>query len=316
MSFAGIDVSKMHLDLAVRSKEEVTTERFENTSDGIDQLTERLKKNAPKRIVLEATGGFERPVSAVLASANLPVAVVNPRQVRDFAKATGRLAKTDVIDAGVLALFAERIRPEVRPVPSQEQQAFSALVTRRRQILAMQGAERNRLQTAPSQTVRADIEAHLRFLQKRLQETERRLTEAVEASAMWREEERLLCSAPGVGEVTAHTLMAQLPELGEANRQEIAKLVGIAPLNQDSGQRRGQRTCWGGRSEVRATLYMATLAAIRFNKRIRDFYHRLVERGKPKKVARVAAMRKLLVILNTMVKNNTTWDPDFHASSA
>lgn len=317
MTFAGVDVAKDHLDLALVGRDErKPADRFPNTATGIDQLVQRLTEARPERVVLEATGGYERPVAAALATAELPVVVINPRQVRDFAKATGRLAKTDRIDASVLALFAERIRPEVRPLPSGDQRALSALVARRRQLQQMRTAERNRLQTAPSEAVRADIEMHLRFLSKRLEEAERQLEEAVEKSPMWRAEEQLLCSVPGVGKTTARVLLAELPELGKANRQEIAKLVGVAPLNCDSGQMRGRRSTWGGRASVRSALYMAALVATRHNRKIRAFYHRLLDRGKAKKVALVATMRKLLVILNTMVKNGTAWNPDLHASSA
>lgn len=319
MTCVGIDVSKDHLDVALRREEEVQTSRFANSSEGRQALARRLSEadseQSLERVVLESTGGYERLASAALAAAGLPVAVVNPRQVRDFAKATGRLAKTDEIDASVLALFAERIRPDVRPLPSASQKAFSALVTRRRQIQEMKTAEQNRLQTAPSEAVRSDIEAHLRFLSERLEETKRSLNEAVEESPLWREQEQLLCSAPGVGKTTAHVLLAELPELGEASRQEIAKLAGVAPLNCDSGRMRGRRSTWGGRASVRSALYMAALTATRHNRKIRGFYHRLLGRGKAKKVALVACMRKLLVILNAMVKNGTAWNPDLHASS-
>lgn len=326
MICVGIDVSKSQLDVVVRREvdgqesDDESDDReaacYANSADGIERLTDRLGEIDPDRIVLEATGGYERPVAAALAAAGLPVAVVNPRQTRDFARATGRLAKTDEIDAGVLALFGERIRPEVRPVASADQEAFAALVARRRQLREMKTAEENRLQTAPSNAVRSDIEEHLAFLETRLAEAERQIEEAVEKSPMWKEEEELLCSVPGIGQTTAHVLLAELPELGEANRQEIAKLVGVAPLNADSGQRRGQRTTWGGRASVRKALYMATLVATRHNERIRDFYQRLLSRGKAKKKALVACMRKLLVILNTMVKNGTAWNPDLHSASA
>ena len=216
MTCAGIDVAKGHLDLAIRfGSEEVEAHRFDNTSDGIDQVKELLCEADPDRVVLEATGGHERPVSAALAAAGLPVAVVNPRQTRDFARATGRLAKTDEIDARVLALFGERIKPEIRPAPSEDQEVFSALVARRRQLLEMRTAEENRLGTAPSEAVRSDIEEHLSFLEERLAETERQIEKAVENSPVWREEQELLCSIPGVAEATAHVLMAELPELGE-----------------------------------------------------------------------------------------------------
>lgn len=317
MTCAGIDVAKEHLDLAIRlDSGTVETRRVDNTSEGIDQVTERLCEADPERVVLEATGGYERPVSAALAAAGLPVAVVNPRQTRDFARATGRLAKTDEIDARALALFAERIQPEVRPAPSEDRERFSALVARRRQLQKMKTAEENRLGTAPSEEVCSDIEAHLSFLEERLAETERQIKEAVQESPIWREKEELLCSIPGVAETTARVLLAELPELGEANRQEIAKLVGVAPLNRDSGQQRGQRSTWGGKAPVRKALYMATLAATRCNRRIREFYARLVDRGKAKKKAMVACMRKLLVIMNTMMKNGTYWNPEYHTSSA
>jgi len=241
--------------------------------------------------------------------------VVNARQTRDFAKATGRLAKTDEIDARILALFAERIKPEVRPLPDRDQQALAALVARRRQLVEMRAAENNRLHTAPSEAVARSIRAVVATLSDQIEEAERQLNEAVEESSLWKEREELLTSVPGVGENTAHALIAELPELGEANRQEIAKLVGVAPLNCDSGQRRGQRTTWGGRASVRSSLYMAALVATRYNERLKDFYHRLLERGKAKKVALVAVTRKLLVILNTMVKNGTMWNPDLHTTS-
>ncbi|MCS3856616.1 transposase [Salinibacter ruber] len=255
MTNAGIDVAKDHLDLAIRRDDgEIETRRVDNTPEGIDQLKELLCEADPDRIVLEAIGGYERSVSAALAAAGLPVAVVNPRQTRDFARATGRLAKTDEIDARVLAFFGERIQPEIRRATPEDQEVFSALVARRRQLQKMKTAEQNRLETAPSEAVRSDIEEHLSFLEERLAETERQIEEAVENSPLRREEEELLCSIPGVAEATAHVLMAELPELGEANRQEIAKLVGVAPLNRDSGKRRGERSTWGGRASVRKAL--------------------------------------------------------------
>ena len=259
MAYAGIDVAKEHLDLALRRGGDVQTARFENTSGGIEALVERLVEAEPERVALEATGGYERPAAAALGAAGLPVAVANPRQTRDFAKASGRLAKTDEIDAGVLALFAERMRPEVRPLPDEAQQAFSALVTRRRQLLDMRTAESNRLGTAPSEVVRQSIRAVLAALAEQIEEAERQLDEAVEESPMWKEQAQLLQSVPGVGKTTAYTLVAGLPELGEANRQEIAKLTRrnfccVAPLNRDSGTYRGTRGTWGGRKSVRAAL--------------------------------------------------------------
>lgn len=325
MANAGIDVSADHLDLALRREEErletgrLETGRFGNTPEGIDALTDRLRAEADQIecIVLEATGGYERAAAAALAAAGLPVAVINPRRARDFARADKRLAKTDQIDAKVLVLFAERMRPEVgQSLPSETQQAFSALVARRRQLIEMRTAEQNRLQTAPSsEAVRQSVEAILSAIEKQLEEAERQLEAAIEQSPVWKEQAQLLKSVPGVGKQTAHALIAQLPELGEANREEIAKLVGVAPINNDSGKRRGRRTIWGGRADVRSTLYMAALVATRCNDRLQNFYHRLLEKGKAKKVALVAVMRKLLVILNTMVKNGTAWNPDLHASS-
>ena len=316
MAYAGIDVAKEHLDLALRRGEDAQTARFENTSGGIEVLIERLIETNPERVVLEATGGYERPVATALGAAGLPVAVVNPRQaLPGFAKASGRLAKTDEIDAGVLTLFAERMRPEVRPLPSEAQQAFSALAARRRQLLDMRTAERNRLGTAPSETVRQSIKAVLTDLEEQIEEAERQLDEAVEESPMWQEKAQLLQSVPGVGKTTAYTLVAGLPELDEANRQEIAKLVGVAPLNRDSGAYQGTRGTWGGRKSVRSALYMAAMVATRSGERLSDFYRGLVKRGKAKKVALVATMRKLLVILNTMVKNGEPWQPDRRPSA-
>ena len=264
----------------------------------------------PVLIVLEATGGYQRTLAAALASDGLPVAVVNPRQVRDFARATGQLAKTDAIDAKMLALFAERIRPEVRPLPEAEQQALAALVARRRQLLEMLQAERNRLSMA-HKAVQDELRAHIRFLEKRLDKANRALQEAIEASPIWRAKEDLLRSVPGVGPVLSATLLAELPELGRLSGREIAALVGVAPFNRDSGTLRGQRCIWGGRVSVRCALYMGTLVAVRHNPVLRRFYEQLLGRGKAKKVALVACMRKLLVILNAMMKTQTHWNPDF-----
>lgn len=314
-SFVGIDVSKDHLDVVVRYGDEPHASRFDNAPAGIAALVKRMVEIAPGRIVVEATGGYERPVAAALAAEDLPVAMVNPRQTRDFARASGRLAKTDRIDARVLALFAERMQPEVRPVPSADQEALAALVARRRQLVEMKVAEQNRLETASSEAVRRDIERHLAFLGERLAAAERQLETAVEESPMWRAEEKLLCSVPGVGTTTARVLLARLPELGKASRREIAKLVGVAPLNCDSGRRHGKRATWGGRSSVRSTLYMAALVAVRHNPRLRRFYQRLLERGKAKKVALVACTRKLLVWLNAIMKTETPWQPNYQPSS-
>lgn len=321
MKFVDIDVAKEHLEVAILDKAEATeATQLKNTPGGVDALVGGLIESDPERVVLEATGELERAVVAALAGAGVPVVVINPRQARDFAKATGRLAKTDQIDARLLALFAQRIRPEVREMPSADQPTFSALVSCRRQLKAMRTAEQNRLQRAPSEAVCSDIEAHLAFLYDRLEEAERCLNEAVEQSPAWRAEEQLLCTVPGIGKATAHTFIAELLELGKLNRQEIAKPVGVAPLNSDSGQMRRPRTTWCGRASVRTVLYMATLTATRCNDLTASFYHRLVEGGKAKKIALkvdlVAAMRKLIVILNTMAKNIEAWNPDYHRAPA
>ena len=303
-TFVGIDVSKDRLDLAWRP----TGERWAapNTERGIRAICRRLRTPAPTLIVLEATGGLELPLTGALAAAGLPVVVVNPRQIRDFAKATGRLAKTDALDAAVLAQFAEAVRPEPRPLPDAATQALSALLLRRRQLIDMRTAETNRLETAPA-PVRKGIRAHLTWLEGRLTELDEELARTIRESPLWREKDDLLQSTPGVGPVLARTLLASLPELGTLTRQQIAALVGVAPLNRDSGIFRGSRRVWGGRAHVRAALYMGTLVATRFNPVIRTFYQRLCAAGKAKKVALTACMRKLLTILNAMLKHQTPW---------
>jgi transposase len=257
-------------------------------------------------VVLEATGGIELPLVGALAAAGLPVVVVNPRQVREFARATGRLAKTDAIDAQVLARFAEAVQPALRPLPDAATQQLSSLVTRRRQVIEMLTAEKNRLRTtAPA--VRDHVKEHILWLERSLSDLDRELEQAIHSSDIWRAQDDLLQSAPGVGQVLSTTLLAELPELGTLNRKEIAALVGVAPLNRDSGTLRGRRTVWGGRSQVRAVLYMAALVATRFNPVIRAFYQRLQAAGKPKKVALTACMRKLLTILNAMMRHQIPW---------
>ena len=310
--FVGIDIAKDRLDLDTCPHAEPwhTT----NDAQGINQVIKHLRERQPALIVLEATGGYERTLAAALASDGLPVAVVNPRQVRDFARATGQLAKTDAIDAQVLALFAERIRPEVRPVPDAQQQALAALVVRRRQLLEMLQAEKNRLHLA-HKAVQAEVRSHIRFLEKRLDKADRALQTAIEASPVWRAKENLLRSAPGVGPVVSATLLAELPELGRLSGREISALVGLAPFNRDSGKFRGQRCIWGGRVSVRCALYMATLVAVRHNPVLRRHYGQLLGRGKAKKVALVACMRKLLVMLNAMMKTQTHWNADFGCES-
>lgn len=305
-AFVGIDVSKAQLDVAVWPSGEQWS--VSNDSAGITALNERLVSMKPRLVVLEATGGLEVPLSAALAVAQLPVVLVNPRQVRDFAKATGTLAKTDALDAQVLARFAQAVRPSVRSLPNEETKHLQTLLARRRQMVEMLTAEGNRLRQA-TPAVSQRIQAHIAWLEQELRDLDGDLGRAVRSSPVWREKENLLRSVPGVGRVLSLTLLASLPELGALGRRQIAALVGVAPLNRDSGAFRGTRTVWGGRASVRATLYMATLVATRHNPVIRGFYLRLVQAGKAKKVALVACMRKLLAILNAMLKHRTPWNP-------
>jgi len=307
----GIDVSKDTLDVALS-----TGARFSSANDenGILSLVKQVKALQPERIVLEATGGYEQALVAELAVNQLPVAVVNPRQVRDFAKALGRLAKTDSMDAEVLMHFAQAVKPETRALPDEQTRELEALVVRRRQLLGIVVAERQRLAKAPA-VVRQDIRSHITWLIKRLKDTDRQLATALRASPLWREREQLFKPVKGVGRVMLSTLSASLPELGRLNRRQIAALVGLAPFNCDSGKFKGKRHCWGGRADVRAVLYMATLSAKRFNPAIRVFYERLIALGKPKKVALTASMRKLLSILNAMVRDRTQWNPNLHLST-
>lgn len=302
--WVGIDVSKAHLDWHVRPTGEHGQVR--NDAAGWVEVQRHVQPLAPTLVVLEATGGLEGPVAAALVTAGLPVAVVNPRQVRDFAKATGQLAKTDALDAAVLARFAEAVRPEPRPLPDAATQALEALLGRRRQVVEMLTTERNRLLTALP-PVRKDLQTHIRWLEKRLADLDGDLQDQVRHSPVWRNQERLLRSVPGVGPVLALTLLAELPELGQLDRKRIAALVGVAPLNQDSGTWRGRRTTWGGRSRVRAVLYMAALVATQHNRVIRARYQRLLTAGKPKKVALVACMHQLLLILNAILAHQTPW---------
>lgn len=302
--FVGIDVSKARLDVAVGSAGELLGRS--NDTCGVADLVLQLRKLGPELIVLEASGGLETMLVGELAAAQLPVAVVNPRQVRDFARANGQLAKTDALDAKVLALFAERMRPPLRALPDQQTRQLQALVTRRRELVEMLIAERNRLGSVPVELHR-EIRAHIRWLEARLKERDRDLDRTLRNSPLWREREDLLRSVPGVGPVLCATLLAGLPELGRLNRREIAALVGVAPLNHDSGTMRGRRTVWGGRANLRAALYMGTLVGVRYNPVLRLLYRRLLERGKAKKVALVACMRKLITILNAMLKHHTYW---------
>lgn len=267
-----------------------------------------MKATSPTLIVLEATGGVEVPLTGALAATGLPVVVVNPRQIRDFAKATGQLAKTDALDAQVLARFAEVVRPEPRPLPDAQTQELAALVTRRRQLIEMLTAEKNRL-TSARVVVRKQWRAHITWLERALDQANTDMAETIRQSPVWREKEELLRSVPGIGPVLTTTVLANLPELGTLTHKQIAALVGVAPLNRDSGTLRGKRTVWGGRAQVRAALYMAAIVAARFNPVIRAFYQRLRAAGKAKKVALVACMRKLLMIINAMLKHQTPWNP-------
>jgi transposase len=301
--YVGIDVCKAHLDVALRP----SGEQWQCAHDaaGISTLVTRLTALAPTLVVLEATGGLEGPVTAALAAAGVPVAVVNPRQVRDFAKGTGKLAKTDALDARVLAHFAQAVAPP-RPLPDAAAQALAAVVARRRQVVEMLTAERNRRGSA-APVVRERIQQHIRWLEQELAELDTDLRQRIQGSPVWRANAQLLRSVTGVGPVLATTLLADLPELGTASRQVLAALVGVAPFNRDTGKRRGKRVIWGGRAQVRTVLYMATLAATRFNPVLKAFYHRLLQAGKPKKVALVACMRKLLCILIAIMKQRTPW---------
>ena len=304
--FVGIDVAKAQLDVALRP----TGERWSVPNDdaSIAALVVRLQAVAPTLLVLEATGGYHRAAVAALVAAGLPVVVANPRQTRDFAKATGQLAKTDALDARALAHFAEAVRPTPRPLPDAQTEALRALMTRRRQLIAMRTAALNRLDSAPS-PVQADLQAHITWLEQRLATLDDTLDTTLRASPIWRERETLYRSVPGIGPVCARTLLLDLPELGTLSRQRIAALAGVAPFNRDSGTLRGHRTIWGGRASVRATLYMGTLVAVRHNHVLKACYERLLAAGKAKKVALVACIRKLLTILNAMVKHQTPWQP-------
>ena len=300
----GIDVSKSVLDVSLYPSG--NTWRVEYTPAGMAALAEELVDLRPAVVVVEATGGLEMSLTAALGVAGVPVVVVNPRKVRDFARATGRLAKTDKLDAQVLAQFGAMVRPQIRPLPDVARLELRALVTRRQQLLEMITAEKNRLRrTTPG--VRGRIEVNVRWLREQLKELDRDLGDFLKSSPLWQEEARVLRSAPGVGPIVTATLIARLPELGSLNGKQVAALVGVAPFNRDSGTFRGKRKVWGGRGPLRTTLYMATLVATRHNPILRAFYQRLCDAGKPKKVALIACVRKLLVILNSMIKHHSTW---------
>jgi transposase len=301
----GVDVSKDRLDVHLRP----SGEAFAVARDGrgLENLVERLAALDVSLIVLEATGGFETTAAAALAGAGLPLAVVNPRQIRDFARALGKLAKTDAIDAEVIALFAEKIRPEARPVATPHAQRLGELVARRRQVVEMIGMEANRRRRAADKRLTKKIDRHIAFLEKELTDVDVDIDAGLRASPAWRETEDLLTSVPGVGPVTARTLIAELPELGVLDRRKLAALVGVAPFNRDSGAWRGHRMIGGGRTSVRNVLYMAALAATRCNPVIKDAYQRLIQRGRPKKVAIIACLRQLLTILNAIVRTKKQW---------
>jgi len=301
----GVDVSKDRLDVAFDPPREPLA--IDNNDRSCRTLARRLLTIRPDRIVLEATGGYERPLAAALMEAQLPVAVVNPRQVRDFARAIGRLAKTDALDAQVLALFADRVRPEPRPIPDSETRALQDLATRRRQLVALRTAETNRAHSATNAKVKGSHRRLLKIIGREIAQVEAQLDERIDQRAEWKARRRLLISVPGIGPQISRTLLGELPELGSCSRQQIAALAGVAPINRDSGKLRGRRMIWGGRPKVREALYMATLVASQHNPVIRARYRRLVKSGKLKKVALVACMRTLLVTLNAIVRNGEAW---------
>jgi transposase len=303
----GLDVSKSEIVVATHPAGTLWTS--DTTPAAIDQLIARLIEVRPDVIVVEATGGYERAVVAAAVAAGLPIAIVNPRQVRAFAKAVGQLAKTDAIDAALLALFGARVRPAVRPLPDAETQALAALLARRRQLQDMLVSERQRLEKATMTKVRRDLRQHIRWLERRVDDVDEDIDGAIKRSPVWRVKDDLLQSVPGIGPTVARTLLAELPELGQLDRRAIAALVGLAPFNRDSGRTRGRRYIRGGRASLRASLYMGALVAARHNPVLRTYYQRLRDAGKPSKVALVAVMRKLLTIVNAMMKHQLKWQP-------
>lgn len=304
--FVGIDVSKSTLDVCIEPAAQTLHVAYDEA--GISQIIGRLKEISPTLIVIEATGGLEVRIATALASKGLPVAVINPRQARDFAKATGQLAKTDQVDAAVLAAFAKAIRPQARPLKDADTRALDDMVSRRRQLIDIRVQETLRLGTAASKPLQKSLKQHIAWLDKRIAEVDSDLTKQLRESDVWRTKDDLLRSIPGVGNVTTRTMLGKCPELGTLNRREIAALAGVAPLANDSGKHRGKRFTWGGRADVRAVLYMATVSAIRCNDTIKSFAERLKKAGKPPKVVIVACMRKLLTIMNSMLKTNTPWN--------
>jgi len=303
----GIDISKDMLDIHVHPQGKNWTNKHD--TQGIQTTVEQLRSYNSNCIVLEATGGLEMMLAASLTTAGLPVAIVNPRQVRDFARALGRLAKSDAIDAEVLALFAEKVQPACRPIPSEEEQALKDLVTRRRQIVDMRTMESNREQLVHSQQVADSINTVIKTFDRQLKDIDHEIKQRIKASPVWRAKDKLLKSVPGIGDGASAMLMASLPELGTLNRRQIASLVGLAPMNRDSGTFRGRRMIVGGRAAVRSYLYMPTLSAIKHNPKINSFYYRLISTGKTHKVAITACMRKLITILNAVMRENRPWQP-------
>lgn len=305
--FAGIDVSKSTLDVCVEPS--VQSMHVDYDEAGTRQVVSRMKELAPTLIVIEATGGLEIRIATELAANGLPVAVINPRQARDFAKATGQLAKTDRVDAAVLAAFAKAIRPQARPLKDADTRALNDMVSRRRQLIDMRVQETLRLGTAVTKPLQKSLKQHIAWLDKRIAAADSDLSKRLRGSDAWCTRDDLLRGIPGVGAVTTLTMLAKCPELGTLNRREIAALTGVAPLANDSGKHRGKRFIWGGRADVRAVLYMAAVSAIRCNDTIKAFADRLKKAGKPPKVVIVACMRKLLTIMNSMLKNNAPWNP-------
>lgn len=305
--FAGIDISKATFDIGFYPQKQVA--HFAYNDQGIADAIQHFKAYAPTLVVLEATGGIETRLAAELVAAGFEVAVVNPRQVRDFAKATGRLAKTDRIDAVVIAHFAQAIRPQARQLKDENQRTFDEMVNRRRQLINMQVQEKLRRQSMVSQKAHNSLDEHIAWLNARIDSLDTDLTAHLRQSEVWRVKDDLLQSIPGIGKIASITLLAKCPELGQLNRRQIAALIGVAPLANDSGKHCGKRFVWGGRADVRGVLYMATLSAMRYNPTIRDFSLRLKNQGKAAKVVIVACMRKLLTIMNTMIKNHATWQP-------
>jgi transposase len=305
--YVGIDISKSYLDVFIPKEDAL---RIEYTDAGMTELLEKLDQIEVAMVVMEATGKLEALCATTLANNKIPVAVVNPRQVRDFARSTGRLAKTDKIDAEMISRFGAAIEPTAKEVRTEDEERFDELLTRRRQVLGMMTTEKNRLGMLRDRKVRRRVVAHIKWLERELKDVDGEMSEAIKESPIWRGKDALLRSVPGVGEVTSKVLLGELPELGKLNRKEIASLVGVAPMNRDSGKMRGKRTTIGGRSIVRTALYMAALSATKHNPELRTFYLRLVDAGKPKKVALTATMRKLVILLNAIVARGTAWQPE------